>query len=139
MIWTDPGLQGLFGPLTVEVQWQLHEYYQPSLDLDEASLTRLRTELDQPKPSLAHQAGKHFKLLESTFIRLSREYGATSQQIRRAVSNVTHQQYKSKHPNSKVSLSAIANPDPDARRLARAFIALAIHQAVQEKPEDGPG
>ena len=132
MLWTEPGLDELFALLPVQAQWEIHKYYQPDADLTAADFEVNHLGLNQIQPQLAHLAGRHFHMLESAFIQLSRNYGADSQQIRKAVGQDIHRQYVTKHPDSKVSISVIANPEPDAQKLARALLSLAIHQKRDE-------
>jgi hypothetical protein len=128
MIWTEPGLSSLFALLPLQAQWDLHDYYQPDQELDEAAFNQSRAELDRSRPYLIHQAGKHFRVLESTFVKLSRDYGVDPEQMSRAINYATHQQARSRDPHSKVTLSFVAKP-LNPRKLARVFIQLALHQA----------
>ena len=136
MLWTEPGLDECFALLSVRAQQEIHRYYQPNVDLTEDDFEACRQAIYRTDPQLTHQAGKHFHLLESTFIHLSRNCGASGQQIRQAVTCATHKQYKAKHPDSKISLSFIANPEPDAQKLARAFIQLATDGTRQMKANE---
>ena len=61
---------GIYGLLSVPHQWELHEFYLPSREVDinefEANLLKLK----RTKPSLANPAGKHFRALERVYLEL---------------------------------------------------------------------
>jgi hypothetical protein len=58
----------IFTLLKPTAQWELHELYQPSLDLIPEELDRHVATLHRDKPSLLNRVGKYYKQLESTYL-----------------------------------------------------------------------
>ena len=59
-----------FGLLKPNAQWELHELYQPSIDLIPEELERHLTEIRRTKPSLLNRAGKHYRFLGHIYVSL---------------------------------------------------------------------
>lgn len=72
---TENGLDLLFLLLPLRKQYQLHEYYATDADLDEAAFREHRRRLDEAYPSMVHEAGKSYRLIERTFTKLSNDAG----------------------------------------------------------------
>lgn len=130
MLFDDPGLQVLFALLPTPQQWDLHDYYRTNGRLDEQEFLAVRRATDTASPSLAHRAGKSFRIIEDAFVAVSR---MSDQDIRTAVAHAVQSSTPpsgAKAPQAashEVRVVPIAKP-LDVERVARAFIALAMFQ-----------
>ena len=96
----------LFSLLSPTAQLELHRLFLPTVDIQEHELASYRDYINKREPSLAHKAGKHFK-----------EFTRPKPEVAHIIT--------SKKP---VMVRPIMRPEPDPRKLARAFVNLAEHQ-----------
>lgn len=111
-LWVDDKI--LFGELTPTAQWQLQQYFQPSLKLDDAALLGYRTVISQINPSLPQRAGRALAQLKLAVEERAADQAAPKQPI-------------SIGPNRHVS-KAVVKPNLDLDRVARVFMRLAEQQ-----------
>lgn len=137
-----------FGLLKPAAQRELHELYQPSIDLIPEELERHLAEIRKTKPSLFNRAGKHYKFLEQIYVSLVSagiDLDGDGRAFRLAITKLTTQRDDSSYfrggsPQAPVSRSGkrviaigIARPKPDIQKLATAFIMLAEAEARKRK------
>jgi hypothetical protein len=138
--WLD--FDALYGLLPVHKQWQVHELYQPSCELTRGALLGHVRALSALKPGLAHQAGKHVRLMEKVFRYVSEELGIPRSEWRRALGTAT---YRASAPASRWEakdgrryvVSGIAQPELDTAKFAKALLALAEQLRIGESDRDG--
>lgn len=85
MLWCEPGLDIFFSLLCVSTQWQLHEYYCPNENLDEAEFKEHCQATDTKFPRLCYIVGKNFKVIEGFFMAASKVFGVDQAQMRQAI------------------------------------------------------
>ena len=105
--------RGKFGDLSVNQQWDLHDFYRPSEELTAEALIEHRRRVSRERPSLAALANKAYKIL-------------VDPNPPTAVSVTPAAAVGSKRA---IRVRAIVRPTPDLRKLARALIELAEEQA----------
>lgn len=98
----------LFARLTPEEQWQLHDYFQPSVELTEAVALEHRKSITKQQPSLPARAGKILARFHASL--------RSNQPILG----------KDRH------VGALARPTIDDQKIARACIELARHLAADK-------
>jgi len=143
MLWREPGLDRLFSLLDTPAQWQLHDYYQPDQDLDEVEFNQLRRAVDRKDPARRHVVGRHFRLLEESFVAASRAFGADQDQMQSAIAAATVAKQppgvrrfrQSETSHRKVQITTIAEP-LDTRKVARGFLSLAEYQMTHSLGEE---
>ena len=101
----------LFSLLSPTAQLELHRFFLPTVDIKEHELASYRDYINQREPSLAHKAGKHFK----EFTRPRPE----------AAEIITKSKNSIVRPTMK--------PEPDLRKLARAFVQTAKYKNSDDK------
>lgn len=144
MLWCDPGLNIFFALLSVSAQWQLHEYYRPAEDLNEAEFKRHCQAIVTKAPQLRHVVGKHFKVIEDLFVAASKAFGVDQAQMRQAVAMAIacndktlnrpkpkDQTRSSRSGSSNIGIAAIAKP-LDIDKLGTAFLILAGHMTREK-------
>jgi len=103
-VWiTHPAVFSLLSPTA---QLELHRFFLPTVDIQEHELASYRDYINQREPSLAHKAGKHFK-----------EFTRPRPEVAEIITR-----------RKQVVVRPIMNPEPDLRKLARAFLKLAEDQ-----------
>ena len=125
--------RGIFTVLTYNQQMEVHTFYLPSQILADKEAIAHRKQITQEQPSLPHRAGKLFP-------RLLQESKAMAQRMA----------YEQDHPRAgklkaqaqprgkvKVKVFALANPEPDTKKIAKVMLELARDmQAEQNKGEE---
>lgn len=137
-----------FGLLKPSAQWELHELYQPSIDLVPEELDHHIAGLRRKKPSLINRAGKHYKSLEQIYVSLVTAgigLEGDGQTFRRAINRlIANRDIPSNvrgvfssapisHSSKRVIAIGIARPKPDVQKLATAFMMLAEVEANKRK------
>jgi hypothetical protein len=110
--------EGRFACLPAKEQWELHAYYVPSKDLTGEQLLEHRALITKEQPSLSNKAGKAFAALSRGDTR-GVIYG----------SPMTRGKYKGR----RISVRAVARPEPDFKNLAQALIDMAREKMEREK------
>jgi hypothetical protein len=100
--------QSAFSVLSYAQQIELHRFFVPGKELTEAQLRAHRTSVTAQEPSLPNRASKLYMRL------LSQRSTGTLVTAKAAAGG--HRQ---------IRVRSIARPEPDIRKLARAFVALA--------------
>jgi hypothetical protein len=130
--WTD--FQRLYSILPIEQQWQVHAYYQPSKELTDQQLLEHREKVTEERPELPAQAGKAFIRMYRAF-RIAFEYADGDQQrFNAALLHLTDSRAKTAAPHGKrrISVTALARPEPDLEVLARALVEMARERVLKE-------
>jgi hypothetical protein len=96
----------LFSLLSPTAQLELHRFFLSTVDIEEHELASYRDYINKREPSLAHKAGKHFK-----------EFTRPRPEVKEIIIR-----------RKQVVVRPIMKPEPDLRKLARAFVHLAEHQ-----------
>lgn len=109
------------GNLTTTQQWALHAYYLPRQDLTDQELLDHRGLVTAQRPSLPNTAGKAFAALQT---------GRASGIIRDPVI------IKGKMRGSRISVRAMARPEPDVEKLAKALLYVARQIANTNQPNE---
>jgi hypothetical protein len=103
----------IYSALSPRQQWDIHAYFQPSKELTDAQLREHRRSISASQPSLPHRAGRAFVVIDDTYQRAA----ALPDRKRSPLSD---------HPvKDVVRTYPIMKPEPDSKRLAKAFIRLA--------------
>jgi hypothetical protein len=125
----------LYCVLTVSEQWDLHAFYQPSKVLKDEDLLYHRQLISKERPSLPAQTGKSFRLMSDICRRAYQYANGDDMKFRKAIASLTPSRAATDYDNGKHSfrITAIANPEPDYKQLARALIAVAEAQARQKE------
>lgn len=108
---------GLFADLTPVEQWMLHDFFKPDSGLSNTDLIAHRKRVTAARPGLPQQAGKalaRFDQLSKTKTPTSKAHSTSGRKSR------------------SFTLKPIVNPEPDAKKLARAFWMLAEHLNGQQ-------
>jgi hypothetical protein len=96
----------LFSLLSPTAQLELHRFFLPTVDIEEHELASYRDYINKCERSLAHKAGKHFK-----------EFTRPRPEVAEIITR-----------SKSFELRPIMKPEPDLKKLARAFVNLAEHQ-----------
>jgi len=102
----------LFSLLSPTAQLELHRFFLPTVDIREHELASYRDYINKREPSLAHKAGKHFK-----------EFTRPRPEVKKIITKPR-----------KLVVRSIMKPEPDLRKLARAFLKLAEDQIRDDRP-----
>jgi hypothetical protein len=113
--------QSLYTILPMNQQWELHAYYRPSEQLSEAELREHQHTVAKQQRELPSKAGKHFNQLYRAFRTAFEHSRGDSRRFNAAIAELGH---ATTHPTRRgsVRVSAVARPEPDLRRLARALL-----------------
>lgn len=115
----------LYSLLPVDQQWQLHDYYQPLHSYTEDELREHRAHITKTNPSRPAQAGRHYAKLHRVYETALRMAQQDHRAERRARTPAA--------PGSRrVTVRAVARPEPDLHKLSLALIALAREMARGE-------
>ena len=93
----------VFSYLNPPAQLELHRFFLPTVDIQERELASYRDYISRLEPSLAHKAGKHFA-------DLTRPRPETLKLITKP---------------RQLRVTSIMHPEPDLKKLAKAFLKLA--------------
>lgn len=113
---------GVFGFLTPNEQWCLHEYFQSSKSWSDSRLLAHRMAISVAQPSLPQQAGKAL----SKHDRHSATYAVNK--VRPAPAGTPKRRPTAER---KISVRPVVHPEVDPQKLARAFIHLALSRSRQ--------
>ncbi len=128
----------LYTLLPVDKQWAVHDYYQPTKDLNQSELLHHRQVITKQRPVLAAKANKSYTVMYRAF-RVAFEYAEGDEsRFRQALdqfaqprSYVTHT-YAVGNRQRTSRITATAKPELDAKRYARALLAL-VEQLGEER------
>ena len=125
--------QCLFGVLSSSRQWLIHRYYQPAKDLTTEELLAYRKTITTAEPTLPHRASRALHYMVRVY-----ELAHAQYQVANRNPQVFRRALRPYLPSSRVGkrtyyITAIARPEPDYERMARARIALAEYFTMQEK------
>ncbi|HEX6416099.1 MAG TPA: hypothetical protein VFZ62_01095 [Candidatus Saccharimonadales bacterium] len=124
----------LYALLPLDAQRQVHEFYRPSEELTKNELVTHIKALNNTKPTLVHQVGKHVRIMKEVFRRISKELGVPPPEWHGAMgSAVQHVNSSPANMETKdgrqYTISALARPEVNIQLLARALIELARRQS----------
>ncbi len=120
---------GHFANLNAHDQLALHAYFAPSKDLDESGLLALRQAISVEYPSLPSQAGKAWARLQRILDGQELPYPLTRPRRRQPV------EVGSRRKAHNIIVYGELRPEPDVRRIARAIVTMAVHDAEKEIEE----
>ena len=109
---------GLFAELQTFEQRDLHRYFAPSRDFYDDDVLTYRREVTKLVPSLPSQAGRAYAHFERMV--------AANRVRRKEVSAQSVRAMGSPRPKRVVTVQALAEPELDVARLARALVDFAI-------------
>lgn len=121
----------LFAELTPTEQWQLHDFFRPDKDWSDLELLQYRDAIKAERPSLPHQAGraleKFWTLSANLAVRRVRAAKVPAGSAKRV-----------RQQDRKFTVKAVARPEIDTQKLARAYIYLARDLAKKRAAEQEP-
>jgi hypothetical protein len=144
LLWIDaPKIYSLLRPAQ---QWELHEFYQSSRHVDFDEFELHISNLQTSSPSLCSRAGKHFRVLETAYLKLRSQGVDLSDQIAfsqaltpRLIESgtATIGQVKSNRTTKPrhISVTSVARPEPNLRLLARAYLGMAEQTSSLQKDD----
>ena len=118
----------LFAELTPTEQWHLHDFLKPDKDWSDLELLQHREAITKQRPSLPHQAGR---ALEKFW---SRSANLAVKRVR-AAKVPAGPAKRTNLRDRKISVKAVARPEIDTKKLARAYIQLARDMAKKQAAE----
>jgi hypothetical protein len=117
-IWTED--QAAFGVLPYNQQMDIHQYFVPNIDLTDDELIRHRHGIQNRQPSRPQRASKACVKIEL----------AVRKNSHRSVAAVPVPRGK-----RKITVTAIARPEPDLKRFAEALLELAKEQGKVDRED----
>ena len=127
IIWTD--LRITYSVLDIQQQWDLHSYFSPEHALTEAELQAHIRQVAAADPTLPARAGKSFKRLHQVFRTCYEQAGGSTQRFHAALRPYLNYTTSVDERGREIRVSAVANPNPDPKAIARVLISIAIRQA----------
>ena len=121
----------LYSLLSTNQQWDLHAYYQPLHDYDTDWLKAHREHAAKTKPTLPAKAGRSFARMRRVY-----ETGmAVAKQQHRSGTSAPRASQKSSvlSGNSRVTVRAIARPEPDFDKVAKVLLELVRTQQARKR------
>ena len=123
--------EGVFAELSPTDQWLLHDFFVPRREQSDLELLMYRESVTTKRPSLPHQAGRDL----SRFWEFTAQLGV--KRVRCAKAKVPLRRVK--QADRKLTVKPLAQPEVDAKKLARAFIylgqSIAKKRAEQERQD----
>ena len=108
--------KGQFGLLEVSEQWDRHPYFVPYKELTDSQLLEHRQAITKKRPSLPNVAGKALVSLRTPKSRVyDPAVSGSGKQLR------------------QIHVSAVARPEPDIEKLAKALLEVAREMQSKEK------
>lgn len=130
-----------FGCLSVQDQWEVHRYYQPSVEISDLKLLEIRKKLDAEQPSLGSRVGKLYVRICCAHL------GDLRRRELRALTAANPPSKPAKRKNGmrsrllqserRLSVVSVANPELDVHKLARAVMLIAEQLAKAEDQRNG--
>ena len=121
--------QGCFAELSPNDQWKLHRFYRPSESLEFSEFRKHLAEIKQKEPELAHVVGKLYAQFHDIYARheqVIRTYVPTPR-VGRSQSR--------RRKRGHIVVTALVNPNPDFRQLARLLVRQAMERARAQMDE----
>ncbi len=148
-IWEDENLYSLFGCLSPNQQWDLHQYYQVTNTGTDAEIVETRTTVNAGDNSLPQRAGRAYVIIFSHFqemvepqavlspeeaLSLVEEVGVAYRglQLKRMQTSSSQKQTKVHH-----SLNPIVQPEIDMEKLAKTLLMLAEYLQNEKRKKNG--
>lgn len=117
---------GQLAELPTFAQRDLHRFYAMSKDLSDDQAIALRKDATAQEPSLSQQAGRAFAQLETVMsAALARNQSPPADAIRTGT--------RGKHRVGTIRVRALARPEIDYERLARALVEHAMYEIEKAK------
>jgi hypothetical protein len=113
----------LYSLLDTHQQWDLHAYYQPLLDYDDEWLKTHRAHISKKRPELPAKAGKHYAKLHRVYETSIQAAKATLYKHPR--SRARQRQSLATAGPRRITVRAVARPEPDLHLLSQTLISLA--------------
>jgi len=119
--------QNLFALIPIELQYDLHNFYQPDRDLTKAELITYRKDIKHEDPGLPARASK-------AYVRLHQAYENVIADTKNKQAQKEQTPHSRKHRKIKhLSVRAVVRPEPDWNRFAYALLQHAKMKVEQEK------
>lgn len=107
----------LFAELTPTDQWQLHDFFRPDKDWSDLQLLQHRDAVTAERPSLPHQAGRALEKFWTLCVSRAVKQVRTAKAPAGSATRVRQE-------DRQISIKAVARPEIDVEKLARAYIYL---------------
>jgi len=111
----------VFSHITPTEQWQLHDFFRPDKDWTDLQLLQHRDEVTASRPSLPHQAGRALNRF------WDKAAAVGLKQVRAAKAPAAVAAKRVKQQDRHLTVRVVARPEIDTKKLARAYINLAIN------------
>ena len=117
------GVKELFGVLPAHMQRDVHAYYQPSQELADDALIENRRSVAKTEPGLPQRASRAFLQMQDAFDEAYEAFEAAD--YNEAVFNdfLARDMPSFKSGSRTLRITAVARPELDLKRLARALVA----------------
>ncbi len=136
----------LYALLTVEQQWDMHAFYQPTKNLSQTKLVEHRKTITNERPSLPAMASKSFGIMYRAFRYAFRYANGDEQKFRQAIqafaqpgSYTIHTYTDGNKRQHSIRVTSVARPEPDSKLIARALLELARQQVRGDSQQPRPG
>ena len=132
----------LFGTASPKAQWEVHRFYRPSETLADGEVLEHIKGVLLTDPTLVHRVGRHYRIMQDVFFGVTDRVGlenweALVAELRTGRVQVPASGTKAKAAGRQrdVRLVAVANPNIDVSKLARAFSTLATRDNKKPAPK----
>jgi hypothetical protein len=123
----------LYSLLPTHQQWQLHRYYQPLSKHTDEQLKQYRAHVSQVEPAVPAQAGRLYAKLNRVYETAIKEARARQQHSRPERSRPSGRKTRAAAGSTRITVRAIARPEPDLKKLSLALLEVAKQRAQEHK------